>query len=126
MADLVANLEPAIRPEVIVLRVEDLNPYWVSGFICAEGCFNVVLYKNAKLKAGYVAALRFILTQNNRDTDLILIIRDFFDCGSIRKSDRDNTVELRITEFLAQLCFKNNYRTFLGQIFFSGGENFRI
>lgn len=101
VADIFANIEPAIRPEVKALRVEDLNPYWVSGFICAEGCFNVVLYKNDKLKAGYAAALRFILTQNNRDSELISVIRDFFESGKIRGSDRDNTVELRITEFQA-------------------------
>lgn len=101
VADLFANIEPAIRPEVKALRVEDLNPYWVSGFISAEGCFNVVLYKNDKLKAGYTTALRFILTQNNRDSELISLIRDFFESGNIRWSDRDNTVELRITDFQA-------------------------
>lgn len=99
VADLFANVEPAIRPEIKVLRVEDLSPYWVSGFICAEGCFNIVLSKNDKLKAGYRASIRFILTQNNRDTELMYKIRDLFKSGSIKCSDRDNTVELRITEF---------------------------
>ena len=27
VADLFANIEPAVRPEVKALRVEDLNPY---------------------------------------------------------------------------------------------------
>ena len=99
VADLFANVEPAIRPEIKVLRVEDLNPYWVSGFICAEGCFNIVLSKNDKLKAGYRASIWFILTQNNRDSELMYKIRDLFKSGSIKCSDRDNTVELRITDF---------------------------
>ena len=101
VADLFANIEPAVRPEVKALRVEDLNPYWVSGFISAEGCFNVLLYKNAKYKAGYTASLRFILTQKNRDSELISLIRDFFESGNIIWSDRDNAVELRIVEFQA-------------------------
>lgn len=29
VVDLFPNIEPAIRPEVKVLRVEDLNPYWI-------------------------------------------------------------------------------------------------
>lgn len=101
VADLFANIKPAVRPEIKVLRVEDLNPYWVSGFICAEGCFNIVLSQSYKLKAGYRASLRFILTQNNRDTELMYKISDLFKSGSIKCSDRDNTVELRITEFQA-------------------------
>jgi len=99
VADLFANIEPAVRPEVKV--PEDLNPYWVSGFICAEGCFNVFLYQSAKLKAGYRAGIRFLLTQNNRDSELMYKIKDFFKSGNIRWSDRDNTVELQIREFQA-------------------------
>ena len=34
VADLFANIEPTVRPEVKL--PENLNPYWVSGFICAE------------------------------------------------------------------------------------------
>ena len=101
VADLFSNIEPAIRPEVKVLSVEDLNPYWVSGFICAEGCFSVALYKSDEYKEGYRASIRFILTQNNRDSELMYKIRDFFKSGNIRCLVRDNTVELRITEFLA-------------------------
>lgn len=104
VADLFANIEPAIsslRTEVKVLRVDNLNPYWVSGFICAEGCFNIVLSQNDKLKVGYRTRIRFILTQNNRDSELMYKIRDFFKSGSIQCSDRYNTVELWITELQA-------------------------
>lgn len=101
LTDLFPNIVPAIRPEIKVLRVEDLNPYWVSGFICAEGCFNLALSKNDKFKAGYRVKIQFILTQNKRDSELLYKIKDLFKSGCIKHSDRDNTVELRITEFEA-------------------------
>ena len=98
IADLIDNIEPAVRPEVKVL--DSLN--WVSGFICAEGCFNVILSKNNKLKAGYSASIRFILTQNNRDALLLNQIKDLFNSGNVNLSNRDNTAELRITNFKAK------------------------
>jgi hypothetical protein len=107
-ADLIKNIEPVVRPKVKVL--DNLNSYWVSGFICAEGCFNVVLSKNDKLKAGYSAKIRFILTQNNRDALLLNQIKDFFNSGNVNLSNRDNTAEFRITDFQA---IKNNLVPFL-------------
>ena len=65
-----------VRPEVKL--VNNLNPYWVSGFICAEGCFYITLRINDKYKAGYEAGLKFILSQNNRDFELIYKIKDLF------------------------------------------------
>ena len=91
VADLFANIEPAVRPEIKV--PEDLSPYWITGFICAEGCFNIHLYKSAKSKVGYSVGIRFLLTQNNRDSELMCKIKDLFKSGNIRWSDRGNTLE---------------------------------
>jgi len=97
VADLFANIEPTVRPEVKL--PENLNPYWVSGFICAEGCFNVYLSQNTKYKAGYSLGIRFLLTQNYRDSELMYKIKDLFKSGNIIWSDRDNTVELQVRDF---------------------------
>ena len=53
-----------VRPEVKL--VNNLNPYWVSGFICAEGCFYITLRINDKYKAGYEAGLKFILSASHK------------------------------------------------------------
>ncbi len=111
-------VEPAVRPEVKV--PEDVNPYWLTGFISAEGCFNVHIYKSAKSKAGYNIGIRFLLTQNKRDSELMYKIKDYFKSGNIRVSDRDNTVELYIGEVQA---LKHTLVPFLEKYSLIGAKN---
>jgi hypothetical protein len=99
VADLIKDIEVAPRPKVPAL--ENLQPNWLSGFVSAEGCFSIGLSKNVKLKTGYRAGIRFILTQHNRDIVLINQIRDFFGSGRVISSNRTNSVELWIIDFEA-------------------------
>lgn len=97
VGDLMKDIEAAPRPEVQVL--ENLQPNWLSGFLSAEGCFSVVLNKNDKMKTGFRAGIRFILTQHSRDVALINQIRDFFGSGRVILSNRTSAVELWIIDF---------------------------
>jgi hypothetical protein len=65
VAERFTAIKPVVRPDVKLVNI--LNPYWVSGFVCAEGCFYINLRLNDKFKAGYVVILKFILSQNKRD-----------------------------------------------------------
>jgi hypothetical protein len=97
LADRFTGIKPAVRPDVKLVNI--LNPYWVSGFVCAEGCFYINLRLNDGFKAGYVIILRFILSQNKRDFELIDKIKDFFNSGYVTISKKDDTVELNIKNF---------------------------
>lgn len=58
------------------------SPYWIGGFVCAEGSFSASPY-NPKLKA-YRA--RFFITQHLRDLALLELIKTYFAWGKIYKN----------------------------------------
>jgi len=50
-----------------------LNNSWLSGFIDAEGCFNVTIFKRKNMILGYQVKLRFIIDQKDSLDEMILI-----------------------------------------------------
>jgi hypothetical protein len=52
----------------------------VSG---GEGCFLIAISKSLTLNLGVGVALRFIITQHERDIELLELIKNFLNCGSI-------------------------------------------
>ena len=52
-----------------------LNNSWLSGFIDAEGCFNVTLFKRKSMTLGYQVKLRFMIDQKD-SLDNMLFIKD--------------------------------------------------
>ena len=57
------------------LSFNELNPFWVSGFVDAEGCFTIVLFKN---KGTWYVRPIFQLALNVKDKSLIEQIKAFF------------------------------------------------
>ena len=51
-----------------------LNNSWLSGFIDAEGCFNVTLFKRKEMNLGYQVKLRFMIDQKD-SLDTMLFIK---------------------------------------------------
>jgi hypothetical protein len=93
----------AAFPEIIPVKtpqVKDkviLNPNLISGFVTAEGCFNVQIYKS-KTKLKKAVQLRFYITQHNRDTKLMQSLMEFWDCGNVTKRLNEPAVDLKITK----------------------------
>lgn len=52
-----------------------LTNSWISGFIDAEGCFNVTLFKRKSMKLGIQVKLRFMIDQKD-SLDSLLLIKD--------------------------------------------------
>lgn len=64
-----------------------LNPWFVTGFIDAEGSFTVLVVKDSKRKLGWRVECRFQLGIHERDLPLLQQIREFFGgIGNIYKS----------------------------------------
>jgi len=63
---------------------------YISGFADGEGCFSVSFNLRAKLKTGIEVRPSFSIGQNKRSLKLLQEIKQFFGCGSIRFSSRDN------------------------------------
>lgn len=47
-----------------------IDPNWLAGFISAEGCFILSIFKSTSVKTGFQVQLRFVLSQHIRDKEL--------------------------------------------------------
>ena len=66
-------------------------PSYVTGFVDGEGCFSVSFNWRAKLNTGIEIRPSFSISQNVRSLTILRELYQFFKCGGIRYSRRDNT-----------------------------------
>ena len=64
-----------------------MNPWFLTGFTDAEGCFTIGVVKNKKYKVGWTVKLRFQLGVNEKDKFLLLQSKNFFGVGNIYVSE---------------------------------------
>ena len=62
-----------------------LNPWWVTGFIDGEGCFNVSITENKKLNQGWEVQHRFIIGLHIKDKSILQEIYKYLRVGKIYK-----------------------------------------
>ena len=67
------------RPQLQNITIPD--PNWVTGFVDAEGCFNVRFVKTSKSDS---VNLTFLVSQHSRDAVLLNSLVDYFNCGRYR------------------------------------------
>jgi len=67
-----------------------LDPYWISGFVQADGCFCVNYKKPNRIQP------RFSISQKMDQEILIKSIKKYFEVGYIVKSIKRNTLEYRV------------------------------
>lgn len=75
--DIIKIDKPSIKNKEI------LNPFWLVGFVDAEGCFYVKIVKNVSSKLKF--QLCFSISQHCRDLILMNDISDYLKCGLIEK-----------------------------------------
>jgi hypothetical protein len=91
------NVTLVTRPPVQSQVIND--PYWVAGFVNAEGCFSIDIVKSQGHKLGYQVRLRLRITQHIRDKILMGSLVDYFDCGVIEQDSRGNAVTFSVSKF---------------------------
>jgi hypothetical protein len=69
-----------------------LNPWFVTGFTDAEGCFGLYIYKNKNYKTGWSINLVFQISLHEKDINLLEQFKLYF--GLLRKEVYLNTVQL--------------------------------
>ena len=72
-----------------------LNPWFVTGFVDAEGCFAIGLFVSSNYKMGYQTQAIFKITLHNKDFNLLCQIKDYFGVGTITKHG-STTLEYRV------------------------------
>ncbi len=92
-----AGYTPVERP---VINYENviLDPHWISGFVSAEGNFDVRI-PSTNSKLGYRVQLRFRISQHSRDFILMQKIVEYFGSGKIYKYGGKSTLSLSIVDF---------------------------
>lgn len=92
-----AGYIPVKRPVINYANII-LNPYWISGFISAEGNFDVRI-PSTNSKLGYRVQLRFRISQHSRDFILMQKILEYLGSGKIYKYAGKSAVSLSIVDF---------------------------
>ncbi len=75
-----------------------LDPNWISGFVSAEGNFDVRI-PSTNSKLGSRVQLRFRISQHSRDLKLMEKIVEYFGSGKIYKYGGKSAVSLTIVDF---------------------------
>jgi hypothetical protein len=66
----------------------ELNPWFISGFTDAEGCFSIKIQPNAKLKTKWRVRPVFSITLHKKDLSLLEAIKKNLGVGKISKSEK--------------------------------------
>ena len=83
---------------------ERLEIGWVVGFIDGEGCFSISLHKNPTTRLGWQIMPEFVVTQGEKSLNVLVRLRDFFDCGNIFVNRRyDNHPQRESLSFLCSI-----------------------
>lgn len=82
---------------IIKLSNNVLHPYWITGFVDAEGCFTIKFGKSKSCKTRWFVQAIFQINVHVRDKNLLLKIKSFFnDIGTIRIDNKNNKICYRV------------------------------
>lgn len=62
-----------------------LEKNWIVGFVDGEGCFTFSIVKHEQMLHGYQVQGEFSISQHKRDIGLLHALKDFFNCGNVKK-----------------------------------------
>jgi hypothetical protein len=92
----------------------ELSPWFLTGFIDAEGNFDISVFSNARALAETGIKFRFRISSNYKDIVLLCAIRNYFNNGTIsiiRKDTEVVTLEISSIEIIEKkiIPFLDNY-----------------
>jgi hypothetical protein len=86
------NINPIERPiRKNFFDTKNVNPYWVTGFVEAEGCFFINTIKSKAYKTEYQIKLDFSVVQHSRDKILMENFVNYFDSGAVYENTQHVT-----------------------------------
>lgn len=69
---------------------------YISGYVDGEGCFTVSISQRPKMKSGWELRPSFSVSQNHDRASVLYMMRDYFDCGTIRPDRSDQTLKYEV------------------------------
>ena len=85
-----------------------LNPWFLSGFTDAEGCFSIGIRPDAKLKTKWRVLPVFIIKLHKKDLSILEVIKKTLHIGKIRKSG-ENCVQYVVESFKELQVIVNHF-----------------
>ena len=73
----------------------DIKSY-ITGFVDGEGCFLISFSLRSKMKLGVEVRPSFSVSQHKRSKDIILFLQQFFNCGGVRFSKKDQNYKFEV------------------------------
>jgi hypothetical protein len=73
----------------------DLRAYF-AGFVDGEGCFTVSFSPRSKLLIGWEVRPSFSVSQNADRSEVLVLMQQYFGCGSIRPDRSDKTLKYEV------------------------------
>ena len=89
---------PALNPR------SDIGSY-ISGFVDGEGCFCVSFQPSRRHRFGWEVRPSFSVSQNAERSELLYLLKQTWDCGSIRPDRSDKTLKFEVRK-LADLLIR--------------------
>ena len=89
--NLFQSYNPSIYPEQFLktdVIIKKLEPWFVTGFTDAEGCFGFYLYKTAYSKTGWSISLVFQISLHEKDKNILEQIQNYFGVGGITSNGK--------------------------------------
>jgi hypothetical protein len=71
-------------------------PSYISGYVDGEGCFTVSFSPRLKLRVGWEVRPSFSVSQNADRSEVLMLMRRHFGCGTIRPDRSDRTVKYEV------------------------------
>ena len=78
------TIVPCTKP-TIKFCTKKINPYWIAGFVQADGTFGLNWTKQKRMVLGYTCQPQFRITQHKRDLILLKRIIKTLGCGNLVK-----------------------------------------
>lgn len=106
-----------IKKPLFIPKVSALNPYWIAGFVQADGSFGLHCVKSVRSKLGFICNPQFRITQHKKDLVLLKRIITSLSCGRLVKPalNRDRyDMSVNSLSNLKQIVvpFFNNHRLY--------------
>ena len=88
-----ANLWPAQHAG----SLQDVDvPSYLSGYADGEGCFTVSISPRPTLLVGWEVRPSFSVSQNGDRQEVLLLLQEYFGCGTLRPDRSDKTVKWEV------------------------------
>jgi hypothetical protein len=73
-----------------------IDPNYISGYVDGEGSFLVSFSPRKKIKIGLEVRPSFSISQRKDRSEVLSLIKSYFDCGKIRFNSSDQTLKYEV------------------------------